>query len=284
VSFSKRFSKKQLSKNKPQSWKTRQAYPLNSSPAVVEKNFFLPWRSIFFSVLLLIIAVSSGIVFYCRDQLLFPIKHIDVHGQFNTIKTENLQNVFAKYASGSLVFFSERQLKQALQAVPNVDQVFVKRIWPATVYVLLQQKYPVARFGAQQLLSNHGVLFAVSEPNQGAELPYINGPENRVDQLWQAYLALNKILSPLDLNILRLEVSSRLSYSLVLSNGIIIYLGSSDVAERLALFARVYLKSLQARAAQINYIDMRYNSGMAVSWKPSAAHSNQPKTNIALPV
>jgi cell division protein FtsQ len=172
-----------------------------------------------------------------------------------------------------MLFLSEQQLMQALEQVPWIDRAFVKRIWPSTVSIALQQKIALARFGATHLLSENGVLFVPPDMSQAESLPYIDGPENRVNQLWQAYLALNNILLPINLKILRLEVSPRLSYSVVLNNGLMIYLGSADIAERLALFTRAYNKSLRARADQIEYVDMRYNSGMAVGWK-TVGHSS----------
>lgn len=267
MSFSKRYAKKESKNKNTNHAEKKQAYRLTFSPSPVEKNYFFPWRSIILSVLFIILIALGVSVVHYRDQILFPIKHIDVQGQFNTVKTESLQNVLTKYASGSLLFLPERELLQALQSIPTIDQVSVKRIWPSTVQIVLQQKYPIARFGETQLLSNRGILFVPSDMHQTEELPYINGPESRASQLWQAYIALNKILSPIDLKILRLEVSPRLSYSLVLNNGLTVYLGSTDIAERLSLFVRVYTKSLHARIAQIDYVDMRYNSGMAVGWK-----------------
>lgn len=282
VSFSKRYAKKELKNKKAKSSEKKQAYRLTFTPSPAEKNHFFPWRSIMLSVLFMIIVALCAVVVHYRDQMLFPIKHIDVQGQFDTVKTENLQSVFAKYASGSMLFLSEHQLAQALQSIPVIDQVLVKRIWPSTVQIVLQQKYPIARFGETQLLSNRGILFLPSDMHQAEGLPYINGPESRANQLWQVYITLNKILLPVDLKILRLEVSPRLSYSLVLNNGLTLYLGSTDIAERVSLFVRVYAKSLHARIAQMDYVDMRYNSGMAVGWKvlPSQNASLKQKEKV----
>lgn len=276
MSFSKRYAKKQSKQQKSDQRDKKQAYRLALTEARTKNHTSLQWRVLLFSTLLLLCAATVAFVWHYRDQVLFPIKHIDVQGHFDRVKSENLQAVFAAHASGSLVLISPYHLTEALLQVPWVDQVSVQRVWPSTLRVVIEQKDPVARFGEIRLLSNHSVLFTPPDMKGTEDLPNIDGPENRANQLWQTYLAFEKILLPLDLHILRLEVSPRLSYSLVLNNGITVYLGSVDMMQRLALFARVYPKSLRPRLAQIEYVDMRYSSAMAVGWKAAVPSTNPP--------
>lgn len=282
MSFSKRYAKEKSKKQKTERPEKKHAYRLAFTDARSENHALLQWRVLLFSLLLLIGAAAIVFVWHYREQVLFPIKHIDVQGHFDQVNPKNLQKVFAEQASGSLVFISVPHLTAALLQVPWVDQVSVQRVWPSTLRIVLEQKHPVARFGEAHLLSNNGILFVPPDMHGTEGLPYIDGPENRASQLWQDYLAFDKILLPLDLKILRLEVSPRLSYSLVLNNGITVYLGSVDMTERLALFARVYPKSLRPRLTQIEYVDMRYSSAMAVGWKV-AAQSN-PSSPVAAAV
>jgi cell division protein FtsQ len=252
---------------------THQASRLSQSQSKDESaSWNIPWKQIFFSLLIFTVFLTSIVGWRHRDSWIFPIKHIELKGEFQRVDRLALQGVLTHYASGSLLFFSASELKERLQDLPWIQSVQIKRKWPTTLLVSLTEKQGVARFGDNQLLNVDGTIF--SAPNmQGMDsLPYINGPEKLAPQLWMAYQALSKLLEPYHLAIWRMEVSPRLSYTLVLNNGVTLYLGSSNVVDRLKIFAKVYEKNLKNRADQMQYADMRYNSGMAVGWK------SEPKT------
>ncbi|MCD6047769.1 MAG: ftsQ [Gammaproteobacteria bacterium] len=257
---------------------THQASRLSQGSSKEEsQGWGIPWKQIFFSLLFIAVLLTSIVGWRHRDSWIFPIKHIELKGDFQRVDRLALQGVLTHYASGSLLFFSASELKERLQDLPWVQSVNIKRKWPTTLLVSLTEKQAVARFGDNQLLNFDGAIF--SAPNmQGMDtLPYINGPEKLAPQLWTAYQALSKLLEPYNLTIWRMEVSPRLSYTLVLNNGVTLYLGSSNVVDRLKVFAKVYEKNLKNRADQMQYADMRYNSGMAVGWK------SQPKAQETKP-
>lgn len=251
----------------------------------VEESDSFPWKKIFYGLIFIALLLSSVIGWRHRDSWIFPIKHIELKGDFQRVDPMGLQAVLAHYASGSLLFFSAGELKDRLQDLPWVDQVNLKRQWPTTLMIVLNEKHAVARFGDNQLLAADGVVFSAPNMEGMEKLPYINGPANLSPQLWTAYQALNNLLAPYQLTIWRMDVSPRLAYTLVLSDGVTLYLGSTNVVDRLKIFGKVYEKNLKARADQMQYADMRYSSGMAVGWKldkPSSGISvGQASSNLA---
>jgi cell division protein FtsQ len=54
---------------------------------------------------------------------------------------------------------------------------------------------------------------------------------------------------------------------MTLGNGIAVRLGRRDVAERTNLFLDVVADIITGRAADIEYVDMRYGNGFTVGWK-----------------
>ena len=54
---------------------------------------------------------------------------------------------------------------------------------------------------------------------------------------------------------------------MTLSNGIEIRLGRRDVGERTDLFLAVVANIITGRAAEIEYVDMRYGNGFTIGWK-----------------
>jgi cell division protein FtsQ len=233
----------------------------------VEEEPARRWQGIFLSVALIACVFIGSVAWRYSDRWLFPIKHIELKGEFAKVDPLALQGVLSHYAAGSLLFFSASELQERLQDLPWVDQVMIHRHWPTTLEVVLTQKQPAIRFGDNQLLSVKGDLFSVPTMTGVENLPIIVGPDNRAFQLWQTFNQMNGILAPYHLSLWRLEVSPRMAYILVLNNGVTLYLGSTNVLERLGVFAKVYEKNLKAKSAQLQYADLRYTSGMAVGWK-----------------
>ena len=225
------------------------------------------WRGIFLTTLIIISLIVLSVVWYYREQVLFPIKDIELQGNFNQVDSSELRDILNSRASGSMLLLPINQLKLQLEHLSWVDHVTIRRLWPATLQINITPKQAIAHFGETKLLTADGAFFVPADIKTAVGLPYISGPENLAPQLLQAYFALNQILLPSQLKILRLEVSPRLSYSLELDNGITVDLGSTDISQRLSAFVKVYNKSLKAKVDQIQYVDMRYNSGMAVGLK-----------------
>ena len=57
------------------------------------------------------------------------------------------------------------------------------------------------------------------------------------------------------------------SWEMTLSNGIEVRLGRRDVADRTDLFLDVVADIISSRAADIDYVDMRYSNGFTIGWK-----------------
>jgi cell division protein FtsQ len=261
MSFSRRYAKD----------KSRQhASRLNFNKPTQEPSR-IKWRGIFFTMLMTFFLIVLSIVWHYRDEVLFPIKNIDLQGTFDSTDNAELSNILAVHAAGSMLLLSVDQLKLQLEHLSWVDHVSIRRLWPYNLQVSVTKKQAVARFGDTKLFTADGKFFVPSSRNIAQGLPYISGPENLAPQLLQTYFVLSKILLPSQLKILRLEVNPRLSYSLELDNGITVDLGSTDINQRLSSFVKVYNKSLKAKVDQIQYVDMRYNSGMAVGLKVASA-------------
>ena len=57
---------------------------------------------------------------------------------------------------------------------------------------------------------------------------------------------------------------------MTLGNGIDVRLGRRDVSQRTELFLDVVANIITGRAADIQYVDMRYGNGFTIGWKGGA--------------
>ncbi|WP_101760171.1 cell division protein FtsQ/DivIB [Oceanicoccus sp. KOV_DT_Chl] len=65
----------------------------------------------------------------------------------------------------------------------------------------------------------------------------------------------------------KLALTESGNWSLVLTNGIEVELGDSEVMEKMRRLLATYAQGLSADFAQIKTIDMRYSNGFAVGWR-----------------
>jgi len=83
----------------------------------------------------------------------------------------------------------------------------------------------------------------------------------------EEFLEFQAILVPTNLKISRMDYSSRSSRELTLENGIRLHLGRVDAPNRLRRFVQAWHEILKERAADVQYVDLRYKDGFAVRYK-----------------
>ena len=68
------------------------------------------------------------------------------------------------------------------------------------------------------------------------------------------------------LDLRNVHLDARGSWEMTLANGIEVRLGRRDVPERTGLFLDVVADIITGRAAEIEYVDMRYSNGFTIGW------------------
>ena len=75
--------------------------------------------------------------------------------------------------------------------------------------------------------------------------------------------------APVHLSVAQLTVDERDQVEVVLAGGIRLLLGSGDFLERMHRFVAIYRTELAARAADVERVDLRYETGVAVAFTGS---------------
>jgi len=76
-------------------------------------------------------------------------------------------------------------------------------------------------------------------------------------------------LSPLHLSVVQLSVDGRGQVEAVLADGVQLNLGDADFLARMRRFVTLYERELAGREGEIERVDLRYASGVAVAFKAS---------------
>lgn len=178
-------------------------------------------------------------------------------------------------ATGNYFTVDLEAIRQAALAAPWVDTVVVSRRWPDGIRLHVQEKQPVALWGAGGLISSRGDLFvpgdrALQELDTG-RLPILFGPGRKGTFVMEQYRAMNSVLRGIDMRIVELQLTDRMSWFLRLDNGIQLVVDQADTLGKLQRFAYLYERQLKPDIGNIASVDLRYRNGVAIGWRQTQA-------------
>ena len=197
---------------------------------------------------------------------LFPVRSVEVLTAPRHAPREAIERVVRRAIDGN--FFGARigELRQALEQLPWVRRVEVRRVWPDRLEVTLEEHVALARWSAGGAVNTYGERFAGAAD---ADLPLFVGPEGSEGELAVRYARFVGLLEPLGAPLERVVLTPRYAWQLRLANGLNLMLGrDADLAEkRLARFVELYDKTLGPMPGPHEYVDLRYANGFAVRVK-----------------
>lgn len=205
----------------------------------------------------------------------WPLRTVSVNGGLQRVS--DAQIVAAVYPHARSGFFAV-QLDDAQAAVarlPWVEHAEVRKQWPDKLVVKVAEHRPFAWWGADRLLSERGRIFPAAGVDVPRGLPRFDGPETRSADLVALYNQARALFAAEGLDVRRLGIDSRGSWSLTLSNGAELLVGRDDAKLRLARFARL-LPQVARDGRPLDRADLRYTNGFALRWKEASPAPSAP--------
>lgn len=201
----------------------------------------------------------------------FPITQVKLNGQLQHVNPDLVQQQLQGMAP--LYFFSAnlpRIRQQLRQAQPWLRTVKVRRVWPATLVLDLQEYHPLAVWNHVAYIDTAGdVVTGLQQRGKlPSGLPQLSGPVGSEAQVWSFYLLAKKTLSNIPVPLIKVALSDDQQWTLVLQNNLQINLGAMAVQVRLKRFARLYTLLLRQRSKLPLQVDLRYPHALAVQWTP----------------
>lgn len=231
-----------------------------------EKNFF--WLK---KAVLLALLVSLSVSFLWGYNKLtspetFPVAKVEVIDPAQHVPEETIKSLILPLVREGFFGVSVTEIRNRLQALPWISHVVVSRRWPNTVIIQIDEQQPVARWNENGVLVSSGGVFYPDDGYFPPNLPVLKGPTGNELTILSSYQEFQTELATAGLTIKELDESSREAFDIYLTNGIHLLLGKEDAKERLHRFVDVYTEVFAGRESKVQYVDMRYNNGMAVKW------------------
>jgi len=206
---------------------------------------------------------------------LFPIRSIQIEGDMQRNNVPTLRANAAPHLSGNFFSLDLQHSRRAFESVPWVRRAEVRRVWPDTLSVRLQEHRAVALWDSsesglepERLVNEQGEVFDANLGDvQDDKLPTLAGPSGTAPQMLALYRQLAPQMAQLRLVLERLQQSERGSWRAELEGGAHIELGRGTEQELLARaerFVSTFATATREFQAPLAYADLRHSDGYAV--------------------
>ncbi|HUW75243.1 MAG TPA: cell division protein FtsQ/DivIB [Gallionella sp.] len=207
-------------------------------------------------------ALLYGAIYYVTHLPgLLPLHSVRLMAKPQRVDTGEVLQVVRNEVKGNFFTVNIRQLRHSLEEVPWVRGVDIRRDFPSSLEVQLEEHQALAHWNNSALVNRQGEVFAAQSKQV---LPGFVGPDGSAAEVTQYYTQFEQQLAGLDLQVEQIVLTPRHAWQLHLSNGMVLELGREDVQQRLARFVKVYPYSLAAIQQRVKYVDLRYRNGFAV--------------------
>ncbi len=196
------------------------------------------------------------------ERMQLPITEVIVDAPSKQLDSDAIKRAVAPTIADGFFAVDVREVQQRVLEVPWIAVASVRRIWPGTLVIRVEQHRPKIRWGVEKLISLKGVLYEPPDMLDYMHLARLNGDDAYHTIVYQKYQELGQRFKAFG-EIETLSRSSRGGWSMVLDSGLSIVLGSSEVDARVERTLR-FMHHFSDQLASLSRIDARYSNGVAV--------------------
>ena len=190
----------------------------------------------------------------------FSLREVSVGGELKHVTRDQIEDVVGRELKGNFFTINLAATRAAFERLPWVRQVNVRRHWPASLEVALEEHVPFARWGATAIVNTQGEVFRAA---YDGTLPVFIGPDGTAREIAIQYLYFRRSLAAIGETPVEVQLTARRAWQVKLASGMTIVLGRESVEARLARFVAVHDRTLGQLGRRIDYVDLRYANGFA---------------------
>ena len=216
------------------------------------------------TALALLVFAFAAVQLVLRSPL-FPLRELQLRGELAHTTGAEVEQAVRGRIEGNFFAVDLAQPRAALEQLPWVRRVQVRRVWPDRLEVTLEEHVALARWGDTGLVNVQGERFA---GKSDAALPLLAGPAGSEAEVARRYQRFAKLLAPLGAPLEALILSPRRAWQARLGGGLVIELGrdapNDSVDGRLERFVAVHPQTLARMQRKHQLVDLRYPNGFAL--------------------
>ncbi len=234
------------------------------------------------TLLVVIFIIGHMTVNHFRNPGRFPIRTVVVEGAYQYTSQNQLKQRVLSQADRGFFNLDISTIQQEVEDLPWVDRAYVRRIWPESINVLIEEHTPVARWGNEGLVSDKFKLFFpprlasaqdVLLTEMVGDLPVLHSPARRHAALLKLHRDTEPLFKAIEAPLMGIKEDERRSVTLMLDGDVQVIIGHRLIAERIERFADIFRSYVAPVYDDVARVDMRYTNGFAMARKSELLNS-----------
>lgn len=237
------------------------------SRAAALRSWRISWRTFGVAALIVLVAVAAGLVLeHLTDPRAYPVRRVHIDGNTKYMDRAALSAALREAARGNFFLVDLEGIRRTALAQPWVRRAEVRRLWPDTVRVWIEEHTLAAHWNERLWVNREGEVVDLRGATAPEGLPRLSGPIGSAETVLAEYHALNMHAQAIGAEVRELTLSPRRTWSVRLSNGLLVLLGREHPGERMRRFVSVYAAVVGEQVASVKQVDLRYTNGFTVEW------------------
>ena len=214
---------------------------------------------ILFSLFILFISAYNYPIFFGTN----PVKHIFKEGTFEYSNQSRIDDILKNYISKEIYQINLRKLKNQIEEDPWIKNVQIILDPPNRITVKITEFKPLFLWNNLSYVDKEGFTIEIGKYLIENILEISSGQDDKV-YMYDLYLNLQKILSEIDINVIKLSKDNDMM--IILTSKYRFFVRHADYKSKLKEFLSVYDQFLltQKSGKIRKNIDLRYPTGFAV--------------------
>lgn len=213
-----------------------------------------------------VVLVAAGAAWIALNE---PIRSVHVEGRLTNDEQRAIRDVVTQSLERRLLSVDLDRVKQRIHSLSWPREVSLRRVWPATLLIVVEKEALVARWGDEGFLTSDARIVQLAQGR--GSLPSFDCRLSTPKVAMEAFHRFQEVLGEHDLVIEVLQENASGEWRITLSNGVTVMLGNQRLLNRIRRFTLVYSQALSDRIENVAYVDARYANGVAVRWEPIGA-------------
>lgn len=223
----------------------------------------LAWGLALVIVMLPVVGVLNGWI--ASEK--WAINRLSVTAEYERVSQEQIQSAIAKHVSKGFFALDVDSINEAVSSIPWVAKSSIRKRWPDTLEVDVQEHHVYARWNDDKLISEHGQVFSAPGGQQVSGVPLFYGPEGRLADVLKFYESARTQMEGTGLFVVETRMSERGSYSVVLNDGSEVMIGRTEPEQRFQRFVSLLPRFFHTGTQAMRFADLRYANGVSIIWQ-----------------
>lgn len=228
--------------------------------------------TIILSLIVFIILSSFAIIKLSKKWYKKKLSHFIISGQFSYLNRKEMKD-FVLSLKTSCNFFSPCNffIKNKLKEFTFTKKIKVQKQWPDKLLIHIINTIPIAYWNNKYILDKKEIISHIIKKKQSINnIPYFYGPQNSEKEILKSYDKIKNTLKKNNIILKSITITPYHSWKLLIENNIEITLGKINniiQLKRLMMIWKTLKYEEKIKRKKITYIDLRYESGIAIVWK-----------------